>query len=827
MDTKAIKKKTLADKNRKSYSAGILQKRQKRLISADGSTNLLPKLNFNLNKDEILSALKNMTGHPCPSNADKFYLLRRRDELLSKLRELNSVPGTHKVIQGTCPDMCPEKERYMRDVKKNVHFYECDSRGQMAHDKMVKDYSRSAADQDMPLAHELRPLDALQTTMDYLIFNIANEMPDTNTELARWYDFLWSRTRAIRKDITQQMLHNESAVDLVEKCVRLHIFASFKLRFLESDLFDHRINTENLSKSMQTLRHMYEDLAKKQKYCPNEPEFRSYDIILNLSDFNIHSQVLSYRPFVRESQQVQLALNLASALQNTNYVRFFRLVRNQATFLQACLCYQFFTLFRTSALKVICMAYHIFPLENFIENLAFDTFEQALLFIKVFKVELDVTDPNQINARDGRIILNSGETHGPVPHTNCEWIEEKANNLKLSQILCNDPLATRSLKHDFNHKLVNSFSTDTQAYLNDPVVNSLLAKHEINITNASQNELPVSGQQQLSILSNFSFTSVFQNIKKSHPISDNFVLTQTDLIIDQIVTLQLSFIANCCYNNMIKFKLQEIHKNLQRERLRRYIRHWIFFTQKQKLLRMVKFSRTKIADTLLQQIILTQLNMISAKLCREARRISQRELMAEFATLKSTDIYEETISTQLYSIACRVRANQVKSIQQKLERIRQNLHRKWLKQFTNHWLTVTRRNRILRSITLLPATADLSISTLSSKHFFIPNAKKRTLEKMREMAEQRLEQSNKQEKPPEELMTNAQNGIVEETEASLAISIRDTILNGTSFTQQSTSNGFAESASTLRLYKPCAKRFKPECMHKMADEKLQQLFLHK
>jgi hypothetical protein len=111
--------------------------------------------------------------------------------------------------------MCPEKERYMRDVKKSIHFYECDSRGQMAHEKMVKDYSRSAADQvfwffdsqfksllkDMPLAHELRPLEALQMTMDYLIFNIADEMPNTNTELARWYDFLWSRTRAIRKAI--------------------------------------------------------------------------------------------------------------------------------------------------------------------------------------------------------------------------------------------------------------------------------------------------------------------------------------------------------------------------------------------------------------------------------------------------------------------------------------------------------------------------------------------------------------------------------------------------------------------------------------------------
>lgn len=51
----------------------------------------------------------------------------------------------------------------------------------------------------MPLSHELRPLEVLQSTMDYLIFNISSEIPSSKMELARWYDFLWSRTRAIRK----------------------------------------------------------------------------------------------------------------------------------------------------------------------------------------------------------------------------------------------------------------------------------------------------------------------------------------------------------------------------------------------------------------------------------------------------------------------------------------------------------------------------------------------------------------------------------------------------------------------------------------------------
>lgn len=49
------------------------------------------------------------------------------------------------------------------------------------------------------------------------------------SELGKWYDFTWSRTRAIRKDITQQMVVDELTVSLVEKCTRFHIYASFRM----------------------------------------------------------------------------------------------------------------------------------------------------------------------------------------------------------------------------------------------------------------------------------------------------------------------------------------------------------------------------------------------------------------------------------------------------------------------------------------------------------------------------------------------------------------------------------------------------------------------
>lgn len=113
----------------------------------------------------------------------------------------------------------------MRQVGNLLHPYECNPDGSLNHKLAVKDYTRSAADQELPLPHELRSPEVLQKTMDYLILMCKKSMP--RSELIRWYDFLWSRTRSIRKEITQQLLSDRVAVSLVEKCTRFHIYASY------------------------------------------------------------------------------------------------------------------------------------------------------------------------------------------------------------------------------------------------------------------------------------------------------------------------------------------------------------------------------------------------------------------------------------------------------------------------------------------------------------------------------------------------------------------------------------------------------------------------
>ena len=61
-------------------------------------------------------------------------------------------------------------------------------------------------------------------------------------------------------------------------------------RLCEEDMmtFDEKINNENLTKSLQTLKELYEDLWEKhEQRCPNEAEFRAYIVLMNLNEGDI------------------------------------------------------------------------------------------------------------------------------------------------------------------------------------------------------------------------------------------------------------------------------------------------------------------------------------------------------------------------------------------------------------------------------------------------------------------------------------------------------------------------------------------------------------
>ncbi|KAH1184710.1 hypothetical protein KIL84_012651 [Mauremys mutica] len=334
------------------------------------------------------SSLSNLIGSVAETSEDKYRLLDQRDKIMRQARVKRTDLGRAKTFVGTCPDMCPEKERYMRETRNQLSVFEVvPGSDKVNHAAAIKEYSRSSADQEEPLPHELRPSEVLCMTMDYLVIQIMDQGEGNYRE---WYDFVWNRTRGIRKDITQQHLCDPLTVSLIEKCTRFHIHCAHHLCEEPMSSFDAKINNENMTKCLQSLKEMYQDLANKGIYCKSEAEFRGYNVLLNLNKGDILREVQQFQPAVRNSSEVRFAVQAFAALNSNNFVRFFKLVR-AASYLNACLLHCYFNQIRRDALKSLNIAYTVntqrstvFPLDNLVRMLLFRDCEEATDFISYY-----------------------------------------------------------------------------------------------------------------------------------------------------------------------------------------------------------------------------------------------------------------------------------------------------------------------------------------------------------------------------------------------------------------------------------------------------------
>lgn len=201
-----------------------------------------------------------------------------------------------------------------------------------------------------------------------------------------WFDFIWNRTRSIRKDIIQQrlLLNNpltsssnsnensnddnnnnsneeddnddndndddddddddeltESAVTIIEQSARFHIMCAHRLCDQDPEIFDVKINEETLKNCFQSLRQYYEltsTAASNLRPSNHEAEFRAYVILLNLTESNILSEVQRWPKAIRHTPQVRFALSVYFAFNSGNYIQFFRLVKStDCDYLQACI----------------------------------------------------------------------------------------------------------------------------------------------------------------------------------------------------------------------------------------------------------------------------------------------------------------------------------------------------------------------------------------------------------------------------------------------------------------------------------------------------------
>ena len=415
-------------------------------------------------KKELITHITEHIFRKCAkTNKEKFELLDLRDKVLKLIRfEAGQLTNSVSItLNGTCGDMCPEKERYSREYLSLCHRYEmvADETNIPNQHLMIKEYSRSSADQDLPLPNEMRPLlvlyDTLMFIIDDVIAKIASVENDYEFSYGDWYDFVWNRTRSIRKEITQQrLLLNESSTNepdsndhylvqhglggviLIEQCVRFHIFCAHRLCELSTNSFDTKINEENLKNCFQDLRHYYDTTSSKSgaesaalRPSPNEPEFRSYIILLHLNESNILSEIQRWPEHIRHSRHVKFALKVYFAYYSRNHIRFFRLVKsNECEYLQACILHRYFYKMRCEAFKSIFTAFRenkekIYPMAKLVENLGFENEDEANEYCNSFSLDKD---------DDGNVIMRvntSVETFFKLSKTNEDSLKFKRSYL--------------------------------------------------------------------------------------------------------------------------------------------------------------------------------------------------------------------------------------------------------------------------------------------------------------------------------------------------------------------------------------------------------------
>lgn len=335
------------------------------------------------------------------NNNDRYNILKARDKLLRRERHRTSDLQQASYLSATCPDMCPELERYMRDVQFDLSSTFEMTNGTLDHRLVTKKFSRSSADKELPLPHELRPGQVLLMTMNFLVCNVISRVEEEGMEVDVWYNYLWNRTRAVRNDLMQQQLTDATAVAIMERCTRFHIYAAARLCEEPPDLYDSKMNTEHLTKSLQTLKELYHDLGEQGCYFSSEAEFRAYEMLLSLNDGEaIVNKYSQFREEVQKSSHVQFALKVIQAVTFNNYVKFFRLVRGSSTYLQGCLLHRYFRQVRSRALGTIIRSHvspkgpQAIPLHTLTHILGFENEVEAVLYLQCHGIK--VTDSTVI-----------------------------------------------------------------------------------------------------------------------------------------------------------------------------------------------------------------------------------------------------------------------------------------------------------------------------------------------------------------------------------------------------------------------------------------------
>ncbi|GMI46322.1 hypothetical protein TrCOL_g9561 [Triparma columacea] len=281
------------------------------------------------------------------------------------------------------------------------------------------------------------------------------------------YIFVWDRTRMIRKDFILQNYtggkggkNDASCVRVHERIARWHTLIEHQLAHVEDYVVKQ--SSQNITELGQTLkslnqfyddpenRHLVDEDSPTVKYkhgCEmdmpagptptdysgtvlskprpqeiatrkignvssdlhgtNEPEMRMLYMLLNLDNeggMELTKYAAKLKQGIFDSPEVQFALKVFIARCNNNYVQFFKLLKNEASYLAACIMFKYVETTRKSALSTMYRTYgnrtktpvgghssvnDVYPLANLVDVLCFESLEECSQTCRHYGLSVD------------------------------------------------------------------------------------------------------------------------------------------------------------------------------------------------------------------------------------------------------------------------------------------------------------------------------------------------------------------------------------------------------------------------------------------------------
>lgn len=189
-------------------------------------------------------------------------------------------------LMGTCQHMCPDEEILRRQRESDIQLLERLMPDGTFHPKdwtlrntMVKRFRRSAADYKLDVPEWVRPADVLENVCGYLeewVMDRDRQGPDprfnnnATPNPLDVYQFIWDRTRMIRKDFTLQNYVGTGgncdarAVRCHERIARWHTMCEHQLSHIPDFVTQQsQQNIQELGQALISLNQFYDDTQRR------------------------------------------------------------------------------------------------------------------------------------------------------------------------------------------------------------------------------------------------------------------------------------------------------------------------------------------------------------------------------------------------------------------------------------------------------------------------------------------------------------------------------------------------------------------------------------